>query len=98
MQLSLNHLWINHVTKHHVTTDYAWFKCVFNMLPLKVEEVYNNVNSTYPMLPVRLYPWQEEVLGHLLEKQHVFGMYPTGCGKSMIFITQPLILDQVGNN
>jgi superfamily II DNA helicase RecQ len=38
---------------------------------------------------------QKEILQHLQKKKDVFGLLPTGFGKSMTFILFPLILDQV---
>jgi superfamily II DNA helicase RecQ len=39
---------------------------------------------------------QELIIQHLLDRSDVFGLLPTGFGKSLTYKLLPLILDEVG--
>lgn len=47
-------------------------------------------------LPVNLKSQQSDVIGRILKKQNVIAVWPTGFGKSLAYLTPPLILDEVG--
>lgn len=62
------------------------------------EKVVLAVKELYQLDFTELKQEQKEIIWSLLEKKDVFGLLPTGFGKSMIFTLFPLILDQVHKN
>lgn len=61
----------------------------------QLRAAYSQVQQKYSF-PYLLKKEQEEAILHLLNKQNVFSVLPTGFGKSDLFILTPLLLDQVG--
>lgn len=49
-------------------------------------------------LNVTLKPQQTDIISYLLDGCDVFGLLPTGFGKSMTYIFVPLILDEVSSS
>lgn len=59
-----------------------------------MEEAVQIVKQKYN-IDISLKPEQKRILKNLIEKKDVFGVLPTGFGKSLTYIMLPLILDEV---
>ena len=61
---------------------------------LNMEALFDSVKSSIG-LDVELKTEQKKVMEDLLMKKNVFVVWPTGFGKSMLFVLTPLLFDQV---
>jgi len=59
-----------------------------------MENLYEELLTKY-QLPLNLKKEQCEILHLLLQKKDAFVVWPTGFGKSVLFIATPLLFDQV---
>ena len=55
---------------------------------------YSQLLSKYK-LPSELKDCQKDIIGQLVRRQDVIGVLPTGFGKSLCYISTPLIMDLV---
>ena len=60
-----------------------------------MQKLYKELQTKY-QLPLHLKTEQCDILQLLLSKKDTFVVWPTGYGKSILFMATPLLLDQVG--
>jgi len=63
---------------------------------MNVEEAFRIVKQKYS-IKFDLKSEQFEIINAVVTKQNVFGILPTGFGKSATFVLPPLILDEVSH-
>lgn len=64
--------------------------------PINIESAMTKLNSINKWKPaITLRPFQETVVSKILLKKNVCGIFPTGFGKTFMFIFTPLIMDVV---
>jgi superfamily II DNA helicase RecQ len=61
---------------------------------MNIDALYEIVKSRYPINFV-LRKEQEDVISHLLQREDVIAILPTGYGKTMTYTLTPLLLDEV---
>jgi len=63
---------------------------------MNVSQLFDQLRGKYLFSMTSLKADQQKVTELILNKNNVFGFFPTGYGKSVMYILPPLLLDLVG--